>query len=152
MTMKASDRCIDFILDFEKLKLVSYPDVKGVWTIGYGHTGADVGPHMKITESEARIFFKQDLAWAEHYVNTRLKSPTTQAQFDAMVSLVYNIGSGGFRTSTVLRLHNTNWDFGACAAFLMWHKSGGKRIRGLLRRRCQEAAMYCSEDWGQTDG
>ena len=141
------------IKSFEKLELKAYhgaADPPGVWTIGWGHTGTDVQKGMVITEGRAEVLFDQDVEWAVDYVNSKIKVTTTQAQFDAMVSLVFNIGVGGFRTSTVLRLHNTNWDFGACAAFLMWHKSAGKKRRGLLRRRCMEAALYCEDRW-ETD-
>ena len=151
--MKLSSNGVSFIQKWEELRLKAYRDVKGVWTIGYGHTKtAEEYIGQTITQERATYLFNKDVAWAEEYVDKRIKTDTTQAQFDAMVSLTFNIGKGGFRTSTVLRLHNMNWDFGACAAFLMWHWSGGKRYRGLLRRRCEEAALYCSEPWGHADG
>ena len=150
--MKLGHRGAELIKEFEKLKLKAYRCSAGVWTIGWGHTGPDVKPGMVITKARAKELFWQDVAWAVKYVNDHIKVRTTQSQFDAMVSLVFNIGRGGFRTSTVLRLHNMNWDFGACVAFLMWRKVKKKDSRGLLRRRCREAALYCEDDWGHAAG
>ena len=150
--MILSQKGEDFIKDFEQLRLEAYkPHPRDEWTIGWGHTG-DVRPQDKISLDFAEYLFDRDVEWAVAYVNDRIKGvKTTQGQFDAMVSLTFNIGKGGFRTSTVLRLHRLNMDFGACAAFLMWHWSRGQRMRGLLRRRCLEAALYCDDNWGETD-
>ena len=102
--MKLGHRGAELIKEFESLQLKAYRCSAGVWTIGWGHTGPDVKPGMVITKSRAKELFWQDVAWAVEYVNSRTNVRTTQSQFDAMTSLVFNIGKGGFRTSTVLRL------------------------------------------------
>jgi GH24 family phage-related lysozyme (muramidase) len=122
-----------------------------VWTIGWGATGADpfnggkIGKGTVWTQEQCDMRFEQHLAQFEAAVREGIgKAATSQAQFDAMVSLTYNIGAAGFRRSTVLRKH-INGDFdGAARAFLMWNKAGGKVLRGLVRRREAEAALYRS--------
>jgi GH24 family phage-related lysozyme (muramidase) len=122
-----------------------------VWTIGWGATGADpfnggkIGKGTVWTQEQCDMRFEQHLAQFEAAVREGIgKAATSQAQFDAMVCLTYNIGAAGFRRSTVLRKH-INGDFdGAARAFLMWNKVKGKPMRGLTRRREAEAALYRS--------
>lgn len=148
--MNLGERGAALIKSYESLKLEAYhgaADPEGVWTIGWGHTkGVKEGD--VITEEQAESFFQEDVAWAVEAVNeTSLVERTTQAQFDAMVSLTFNIGAGGFSNSTVLRLHNAFDFFGACGAFYMWNRSAGQPRRGLLRRRAEEALLYCQDRW-----
>ena len=67
---------------------------------------------------------------------------TTQHQFDAMVSLAYNIGMGNFSASTLLRKHKAGDKAGAAAQFAVWNKANKKVMAGLTRRRAAEAALY----------
>ena len=86
------------------------------------------------------------------HVASRLKRPVTQNQFDALVSLTYNIGTGGFDQSSVLRLANAGSTSteAICAAFGLWNKvtnpqTGQKEVnKGLTVRRAREAALYLS--------
>ncbi|KQD16250.1 lysozyme [Acinetobacter baumannii] len=68
--------------------------------------------------------------------------PLTQNQFDALVSLAYNIGSGAFKGSTLLKLLNKGDYKGAADQFLVWNKAGGKVMKGLVRRREAERALF----------
>ena len=67
---------------------------------------------------------------------------TSQVQFNAMVSLAYNIGLGGFQRSSVLRHHRAGNKLRAAASFLMWVKAARKTLPGLVRRRNAERRMY----------
>lgn len=124
----------------------AYQDGGGVWTIGYGHTASRGHPKpvagMKITETQARDILASDLAWFEAEVSKLLKRSPNQNQFDALVSLTYNIGAGAFAKSTVLRRFNAGDIAGAGAAFMMWVKDGNKTVQGLVTRRSEERALF----------
>lgn len=135
----------------EGLRLTSYRDSAGVWTIGYGHTASDLYAGMTITAAEALAFLDADVARFEVDVDTRTHDvATSDNQFSAMVSLSYNIGSRAFAGSSVLREHRDGNADAAGAAFLLWDKShiDGALVvlPGLLRRRQQERAIYLLPD------
>ena len=123
----------------------AYRDDAGVWTIGWGHTGAGVKKGMTCTLAEAEAFLAADLAYAETFVS-RVASTPAQGQLDGMVLLAYNIGNSAFAESTVLRKHNARDHAGAAAAFASWCKitQNGRKVvaAGLVRRRAEEAALY----------
>ena len=137
---------LNLIKEFEGYRSEAYQDVVGIWTIGYGHIRG-VRPGMTITEEQAAQFLRQDLAHAEASVDHMTSpAPTTNNQFAAMVSLCFNIGSGNFKTSSVLRLHRERDYTSAADAFLRWDKAhvNGQleEVAGLLRRRQAEKALY----------
>ena len=138
---KYSDNGLQMTKDFEQLKLTAYQDSKGVWTIGYGHTGG-IQKGMTITEAQASLFLAADVAWAVTCVNKSVTAKINQNQFDAMVDLVFNIGCAAFSGSTLLRKLNAADFAGAAAEFARWNKSGGKVLRGLTRRRQAEADLF----------
>ncbi len=138
---KYSDNGLQMTKDFEQLRLTSYQDSKGVWTIGYGHTGG-IEEGMTITEAQATLFLTADVAWAVTCVNKSAKAKINQNQFDAMVDLVFNIGCAAFSGSTLLRKLNASDFAGAAAEFVKWNKSGGKVLRGLTRRRQAETDLF----------
>lgn len=129
------------IKSFEGKRLTAYKCPAGVWTIGYGSTGPHVRPGMTISEAEAEALLRKDLARFENTVAAALPN-ATQNQFDAMVSLAFNIGSAAFAQSTVVRRAKAGNHAGAADAFHMWNKAGGQEIAGLVRRRAAEAALY----------
>lgn len=143
-TRVPSRACESFIKGYEKCRLTAYmPTPDDVPTIGWGSTGPDIKLGMKWTQEQADKRFSCDLADFAKDVDAAIGSiPTTQGQFDAMVSLAYNIGKRGFRGSTVLRKHILGDHDGAMAAFAMWNKQAGKVLNGLTRRRAGEAAIY----------
>ncbi|HEY3620417.1 MAG TPA: lysozyme [Candidatus Sulfotelmatobacter sp.] len=141
---------LNLIASSEGLRLNAYRDVAGIWTIGYGHIGG-VGPGMAITEDQALAFLREDLGQAEAAVDAAASSVATDDnQFAAMVSLCFNIGSGNFRTSSVLRLHRAGNPAAAADAFIMWdkaHVNGElKEVDGLKRRRERERELYLAPD------
>lgn len=145
-----SPACAAFIKGFEQCRLTAYlPTPDDVPTIGWGTTkGVRMG--MVWTQAQADAAFAADLAEFGAKVAGMLgTAPTTQGQYDAMVSLAYNIGMGdpvrnipGFLTSTVLRKHKAGDYVGAADAFAMWNKQAGKVLNGLTKRRAAERAMY----------
>jgi len=139
---------IDLIKSFENCKLNAYQDVRGIWTIGWGHI-AGVTEGMVFTQAQADAALLADLRAAEAAVEKGVgAAATTDDQFAAMVSLCYNIGAGGFADSTVLRDHRAGAYPEAANAFLMWNKAtiDGvlQPVAGLTRRRNAERTLYLS--------
>lgn len=144
--MKTGARGLALIKQFEGWRGVAYRDPVGIWTIGYGHT-AMAGPPapvkgMRISRAEGEEILKRDLATYEAAVNRAVKVRLSQPQFDALVSLCYNIGPGNFQKSSVLRAVNRqDWN-DAARRFHLWNKAGGRVLPGLVRRRAAEAALF----------
>ena len=78
----------------------------------------------------------------ESTVNTSVKAPLTQNQYDALVSLSYNIGSNAFKNSTLLKKLNSGDYKGAAEQFLVWNKVNSKRVQGLVNRREAERNLF----------
>lgn len=140
-SMHISTAGLALIKASEGLVLKAYLDAVGVLTIGYGSTGAHVKPGMVITEARAESLLLEDLARFEAAVR-KLCPVTTQGQFDAMVSLSFNVGERAFEGSTLRRLHNAGNYVGAAAEFARWRFAGGKELPGLVKRRAAERALY----------
>lgn len=126
--------------------LTAYPDPGtggAPWTIGYGHTGPEVHPGMNITQGEALAYLKEDMAKAAAGVEDALAGcPTSDIQLSAMTSFTYNVGIGNFRSSSVFHYHRAGNYQNAADSFLLWNKSGGRVMAGLVRRRHQERELY----------
>lgn len=150
--MKTSPKGLAVIKEFEGLRLDAYLCPAGVWTIGYGHTAMAGPPPVKrgdrITASQADAMLIRDLKQYEDAVSAAVKVPLNQGQFDALVSLCFNIGIGAFRGSTVVRRINAGRMADVPAALMMWTKAtvNGKKVDlpGLVRRRRAEAALWRS--------
>lgn len=159
--MRASAAAIDLIHSFETLQLTAYKDPgskNGLpITNGWGSTTDLQGQPIKLgaiwTREYADAVFARDLAAFETGVNLLLAGkPTTQAQFDALVSFAYNVGldidddtiAEGLGDSTLLKKHLAGDYAGAQAAFASWRYNDGKVMNGLVRRRAAEAALYGS--------
>jgi lysozyme len=143
--MNISDAGLTLITGFEKLRLTAYLDAVGVWTIGYGHTRSAL-PGMQISEARALDLLSQDVQDAESSVQRFVRVPLTQYQFDALVSLVFNIGGGAFKSSTILRLINERAEpLRIGAEFKRWVYGNGKKLGGLELRRAAERRMYLGE-------
>ncbi len=142
--MKISDEGLEAIKRREGCKLHAYPDPATggePWTIGVGHTGG-VRRGDYCTEWQALEWLRSDARSSENCINASVKGNITQNQFDALVSLVFNIGCGAFKTSTVLRELNEGSDLTAAQAFLMWNRAGGKIMDGLTNRRKDEMEQF----------
>lgn len=140
--MKISEAGLDLIKSFENLRLEAYmPTPDDVPTIGYGHTkGVQMG--NSCTEEQATDWLREDCSDAEECVNKFVRVPMTQNEFDALVSLTFNIGCGAFKGSTLLKLlNNADYD-GAAAQFPRWSKQAGNTLAGLVRRREAERRMF----------
>lgn len=139
--MKSSQNCVDVIKHYEGFRSYAYLCPAKVWTIGYGHTEG-VKKGMTITESEAEKLLFKDLVIYENIVKKYVKVPLTQYQFDALVSFVYNLGEGNFKSSTLLKKLNAG-DFNAVPSqFLRWTYAGGVELPGLVKRRKTEAKLF----------
>ena len=146
MSKSISKTGIDLISSFEGIRLNAYDDGVGVWTIGIGTTiypnGVKVKKGDKCILEQATEYFAHDLKSFAKTVNDSVKLPLSQNQFDALVSLAYNIGSGAFKNSTLLKKLNAKDYAGAADQFLVWNKGGGKVLKGLVRRRDAERALF----------
>lgn len=142
--MTTSDQGIDLIKHHEELRLQAYPDGGG-YSVGYGHHGVPAG--TAITEAEAEALLRQDLPARERAVKA-LGASLAQNQFDALVSLCYNIGTGAFAGSTVARLvrEDPAPRPELEQAWRAWCLAGGRVSAGLERRRADEYALYSSVD------
>ncbi len=140
--LRPSRRGAELIASFEGFVPHPYRDAVGVWTIGYGHTSG-VGPNTPpVTKAKALELLMSDASGAADVVRKHVRVPVNQAEFDALVSLTFNIGAGAFASSTVLRELNAHHRFRAGAAFLLWVKGGGITLPGLVRRRIAERKLF----------
>lgn len=148
-----SEDGIKILHHFEGCRLEAYPDPGtggDPWTIGWGHTGPEVHKGLKWTQQKADAVFIVDLGAFEHDVLSLLKVPVTQCEFDALVSFAYNCGSDidmdkipeGLGDSTLLKLLNEGNRAGAAREFLKWDKAGGRKMKGLSRRRMAESQRF----------
>ena len=133
---------------YEGLRLTSYRDGGGIWTIGYGHTTAAGAPmvkrEMELSAAEADELLARDLARVERGVANVLHRAALQREFDAFVDFAFNVGLGSLRSSTLLRLFNQGQTSRAADAFLAWNRSRGRSVPGLTRRREAERAWFLS--------
>jgi lysozyme len=143
--MNISDTGLSLIKQFESFRADAYLDAVGIPTIGYGTTrinGQPVKLGMTCTEAQATQYMRSDLQGFEDSIQDKVNVPLTQNQFDALCSLVYNIGVGNFAKSSLLIALNQNSYRIAQARFLLWNKAGGKVLKGLVRRRLAEAELF----------
>lgn len=137
-----SDDGLDLIRQYEQLRLKAYlPTPNDVWTIGYGHTkGVKEGDTC--TEEQAIEWLREDCREAESCLERLVHVPLAQNEFDALVSLIFNIGCGAFKASTMLRLLNARDYESAKEQFRRWNRQGNKELAGLTRRRASEERMF----------
>lgn len=165
-TASLTDLIASVIGGHEGEKLIAYKDTAGLWTIGKGHLikstdrvirqGAPqplypYGPLdannkptgvMQITQEESDRLFENDTATARNAVSNLVMVPLTTNQRAALVSLVFNIGTGAFAGSTLLKKLNARDYSGAADQFLVWKKAGGVDSPGLINRRASERALF----------
>ena len=118
----------------------AYQDIVGVWTIGFGTTEG-VKPNQTITPVQAISRALTDAQKFEGALKQCVTVPLHQHEYDAYVSLSYNIGSGAFCRSTLVKKLNAGDYDGACKEILRWNRAGGKEVRGLTIRRQQEYVL-----------
>lgn len=136
-------RGVHIVQNFEGKRLDAYQDQVGVWTIGYGHTPAHAG--QVITDEQATALLLGDLAWAEKAVADNAGT-LNDNQFDAFVSMCFNIGTAGFAGSTACREAKAGNYQASADAMLSWDKGtiNGQLVvlPGLLARRTEERALF----------
>lgn len=140
--MKTSTLGRKLIQGFEGYREKAYLCPAGVWTIGYGHT-AGVKEGDTCTREEADAYLREDLKWAEDTVNAQ-NLTLGQYQFDALVSFVYNAGSGNFNNSTLLKMlkKSTTPTAELEAEWKKWKYANKQVLKGLVRRRAAEWSLY----------
>lgn len=147
-SMSVSNKGVDLICEFEGKRLSAYDDGVGVWTIGFGTIkypdGVRVEKGDTCTLEQAKEYMRHDLIEFEHTVNSSVKVQLNQNQFDALVSLAYNIGSSAFKSSTLVNKLNIGDYQGAADQFNVWINAGGKRMQGLVNRRDREKLLFLS--------
>jgi len=156
--MKMSQAGIDLIKEFESCELEAYPDKKtggDPWTIGWGATGPDIYEGVVWTQQQADERLERDVEAREAIVNEAVTVDLTQGQFDAMVSIVFNVGYGSKRRNGIIRLKSgepstllqklNDCDYaGAAKEFERWISPGSPVERGLKRRRDAEVDLFNS--------
>lgn len=147
--MKPSNKCIQLIEKFEGLRLEAYVCPAGVVTIGIGSTRHIDGSRVKmgevITREHAYQMLMHDLDGFSKAVDDLTTDKVNQNQFDALVSFVYNCGRSAYQNSTLRRVVNANPNDNRVRTELMkWVNAGGRRLKGLERRRSAEADLYFS--------
>lgn len=121
------------------------PTKGDVPTYGYGSTrhadGSPVRMGETITRKQAELLLSKDVSLFSSAIKRCVKVPLSQGEFDAYVSLTYNIGDGAFCRSTLVKRLNAGDYAGACEEIKRWDKMGGRRLRGLTTRRLREYRM-----------
>ncbi|MCL2629531.1 MAG: lysozyme [Alphaproteobacteria bacterium] len=148
--MQTSPNGLTLIKKHEGLRLTRYKCPANLWTIGYGHL---IQPgeifDEPLAKAAASALLKKDVRIAEDAIKRNVIVPLNQNQFDALVSLIFNIGATAFRNSTALRYVN-NPDFKSGTyptmeqAWKAWNRGGGRILPGLVARRSDEWNLYNS--------
>ncbi|EJJ4408623.1 lysozyme [Salmonella enterica] len=112
-----------------------YHDVAGVLTVCDGHTGKDIIPGRRYTDAECDALLNQDLARVKAQIDPLIKVSIPESERAALYSFAYNVGTGAFARSTLLRKLNAGDHAGACNALKRWTYAGGKQWKGLVTRR-----------------
>ncbi len=132
----------ELIKDLEGLKLKSYRDSGGIWTIGYGSTGPDINEGIVWTKEDCEKRLALDLMVREKQLKHVIQIPLTENQKAAIMSFLYNIGFDAFKKSTFLKKLNNCDVAGAADQMLRWNKCNGEIVEGLNNRRARERAVF----------
>lgn len=137
----------------------AYRDSGQKWTIGVGHLltapevmsgyvtigGVQVAWEEGLSDTQIVALLRQDVGWAVAAVHRFVTVPLNQHQFDALVSFVFNVGSGNFKGSTLLKRVNAGVFDQVPGEMMKWVYAGGQRIKGLVYRRTLEGALWRGE-------
>lgn len=148
--LTTSDEGISFIKEHEGVVSKIYSDPIGLPTGGVGHLLSEEELLLfplgtPLTDTQVEAWLREDVKEAENSVNTLVKVPLTQSQFDSLVSFVFNIGETRFRTSTLLRLLNQGKYEEAARQFPSWVYAGGRKLAGLKTRRQEELNLFLKQ-------
>jgi lysozyme len=139
--MKINDEGLKLIKSFEGLRVQAYKCPAGVWTIGYGHT-LNVVRGQIIDVITAELLLRKDLERFEIEVENLIDVKLNSNQFSALVSFTFNIGTGAFARSTLLKYLNKGKFIEAALEFGRWTRGGGVILPGLVRRREAEKKLF----------
>ena len=145
--MAIAESTLSYITEEEGFRNKAYKDSKGLPTIGVGHLIKASEPHLlnaTLSDEQVKELLRSDLKWCSEAVESSVRVPLQQHQFDALYSLCFNIGADNFRQSTVLKKLNTGDYRGAADAFMMWVKP-----EVLKQRRIKERALFLSPFEGE---
>jgi lysozyme len=131
----------DLLMRFEGFSPTPYRDARG-WSIGYGHYMGPVVTQETISRDDALQLLQNDVSLAAYQVSQAVTVPLTRNQYDALVSLAYNIGGAAFAGSTLVRLLNAGNPMRAADQFLRWNQSQGQVVAALVDRRAQEQHIF----------
>ena len=131
------------LASWEGFESKPYKDIGGVWTDGFGNTN-QVVPNKPVTVPQALDRLNKNVNEFETTVNRCITQPMTQGQFDAFVKFSFNVGSGAFCKSTLVKKFNTGDSVGACNELRRWVYVKGKRVQGLVNRREAERTLCLS--------
>ncbi|MES9843245.1 MAG: lysozyme [Candidatus Sedimenticola sp. 6PFRAG5] len=138
---------LDLIKRFEGFSPTIYICPAGYQTIGYGHVVRNEEKERfdaGIDQEQGEELLRRDAQVAERAVLRLITVPLTDGQFDALVSFTFNLGSGALQRSTLRRKVNRAEHDEVPDQLIRWVWAGGKRLKGLARRRAAESAVYCS--------
>ena len=138
---------LDLIKRFEGFSATIYICPAGYPTIGYGHVVREEEQERfedGVDEQEGDDLLQRDVRWAERGVLRLIDVPLTDGQFDALVSFTFNLGTGALQRSTLRRKVNREEHDKVPREFMRWVWAGGKRLKGLERRRRAEVEAYRS--------
>ena len=143
--MKTSKKGLELIKKFEGCRLTAYKALptEKYYTIGYGHCGSDVKKGQTITQEDADMLLAKDVQKFEYRVSAYKKYNWSQNEFDALVSFAYNIGNIDGLTNYGQRSKET-----IAEKMLLYTKSGGQIISGLVKRRQAEKLLFLAKDTG----
>jgi lysozyme len=140
--MSALDLAASLVRAHEGCRLAAYADAKGIWTIGWGHAGAEVHPGLTWTQGEADAGLDADLARAAAAVTRLKRRLLSDSQMAALISFVFNLGEGRLANSSLIALVNDCRFLDAAKEFLRFDHAGEMESKGLLIRRLDEAALF----------
>jgi lysozyme len=159
MARTVNRETIEHVKRWEGMKLTAYPDPGSrdgtPWTIGYGHTSdgfMKVSRGMSITVAQAEAALEYDLNEAAAKVDELVKVELSDNQFGALVSFAFNVGTGAFAKSTLLRKLNKG-DYAAVPTEMArWVNNDGKPMKGLVNRRAAEAGLWAKGEFVSSKG
>lgn len=145
--MNAFETALTLVKFYEGFRAKAYQDPVGIWTIGYGETGARAKPGATVTESEAADWLSNRLLNIATRIGRLVDVGLLPYEMAALLSFVYNVGDGAFAKSTMRKLINAGTDPNQVAAqFTRWNKAGGKVLPGLVKRREAERRLFLGEE------
>ena len=133
---------LNLIKQYEGFSSTTYLCPAGYPTIGYGHLVRAGEDFTTLTEEAAEQLLRKDVASAERAVCRLINTPLTDGQFDALVSFTFNLGAGALQRSTLRRKVNRQTHQEVPEQLMRWVWAGGRKLRGLIRRRAAEAEHY----------